>query len=389
MHKALLIFGTRPEAIKMAPLFLELKKSKHFEPIVVVTAQHREMLDQVLKIFNIEPDFDLDIMKPGQSLEGITIRALEGLCNIIKRVNPSIVLVQGDTTTTYVGALAAFYHKIAVGHVEAGLRTYDKFNPYPEEINRKMTTCLADLHFAPTITSFNNLIKENVKKEDIYITGNTVIDSLLHISKRDYDFPPILNSIINSPLRKILVTAHRRENWDEMKNIFQAIKKLVENFDDIHIIFPVHMNPKIRFDAQNILGNNSRVSLLEPLDYEAFIHVMKNCYLILTDSGGVQEEAPSLGIPVVVMRKTTERPEALKANAVVLSGTDGEKIYDTAARLLSDKTFYLSMKKKLNPYGDGRASFRILRSLEYFFKLSSERPEDFRYDYDDNLISET
>jgi len=389
VHKALLIFGTRPEAIKMAPLFLELKDSKYFDPVVVVTAQHREMLDQVLKIFDIEPDFDLDIMKPGQSLEGITIRALEGLCNIIKRVNPNIVLVQGDTTTTYVGALAAFYYKIPVGHVEAGLRTYDKYNPYPEEINRKMTTCLADLHFAPTVTSFNNLIKENVKKEAIYITGNTVIDSLLYVSKRDYCFPPTLNSIMNSHLRKILVTAHRRENWEEMKNIFQAIKRLVENFDDIHVIFPVHMNPKIRFDAQNILGNNSRVSLLEPLDYEAFIHVMKNSYLILTDSGGVQEEAPSLGVPVVVMRKTTERPEALRANAVILSGTEGEKIYNTAAILLSDKTFYLSMKKKLNPYGDGRASFRILKSLEYFFKFSQERPEEFKYNYEDTLSLET
>lgn len=383
MHKVLLIFGTRPEAIKMAPLFLELRESKNFEPIVVVTAQHREMLDQVLKIFNIDPDFDLDIMKPGQTLEGITIRALEGLSTIMRKVSPSIVLVQGDTTTTYAGALSAFYHKVPVGHVEAGLRTYDKFNPYPEEINRRMTTCLADLHFAPTITSFDNLIRENVRKDDIYITGNTVIDSLLTISKRDYDYSPTLNPIVNSSLRKILITAHRRENWDEMKNIFSAVKRLVENFNDIHIIFPVHMNPKIRRDAQDILGNNARITLLEPLDYETFIHVMKSCYLILTDSGGVQEEAPSLGVPVVVMRKTTERPEALKAKAVILSGTDGEKIYDTTAKLLSDSVFYASMKKKLNPYGDGRASIRILKSLEYFFKLSQDRPEDFHYDYEE------
>ena len=360
--KVMTIFGTRPEAIKMAPLVLELAKyPEQIESIVTVTAQHRQMLDQVLEIFEITPDYDLNIMKDRQTLIDVTTRGLEGLNKIMQEVKPDIVLVHGDTTTTFIASLAAFYNQIAIGHVEAGLRTWDKYSPYPEEMNRQLTGVMADLHFAPTTKSAQNLIAENKKEETIYITGNTAIDALKTTVKEEYSHP-VLDTVGND--RLVLMTAHRRENLGEpMRNMFKAIKRLVEKHNDIQVVYPVHMNPVVREIANEILGEDQRIHLIEPLDVIDFHNFASRSHLILTDSGGVQEEAPSLGVPVLVLRDTTERPEGIEAGTLKLAGTDEEVIFSLADELLSDSEAHAKMSKASNPYGDGEASRRIVEAI--------------------------
>ncbi len=357
MIKVLTIFGTRPEAIKLAPLINELKARKEIECIVCVTAQHREMLDQVLAVFNIVPDYDLNIMKSGQTLSNITTKALMGLEKVIEEVKPNIVLVHGDTTTTFVGALAAFYHQIMVGHVEAGLRTYNKYSPYPEEMNRQLTGVIADLHFAPTEVSKDNLLKEGKNKDNIFVTGNTAIDALKTTVREDYHHA-ILDWVGDSKL--ILLTAHRRENLGEpMRGMFRAIKRIINEYKDIKVVYPVHLNPKVREVANEKFSNNDQIKLIEPLDVLDFHNFMNKSYIILTDSGGIQEEAPSLGKPVLVLRDTTERPEGIKAGTLKLAGTDEETIYKLIKELLDNKDEYNKMAKSSNPYGDGFASKHI------------------------------
>jgi UDP-N-acetylglucosamine 2-epimerase (non-hydrolysing) len=376
--KVMTVFGTRPEAIKMAPLVKELEKyHEKIQSCVVVTAQHREMLDQVLDIFKIQPDYDLNIMQSRQTLVDITTRALVGLDNVIKEVNPDIVLVHGDTTTTFVASLAALYNQVKIGHVEAGLRTWNKYSPFPEEINRQLTGVLSDLHFAPTKKSAENLLLENKPRENIYITGNTAIDALKTTVKENYTHP-ILEQLGSD--RFILLTAHRRENLGEpMRNIFEAIREIVEEFNDVRVVYPVHLNPVVRETAQEILGNHNRIHLIEPLDVIDFHNFASRAYLILTDSGGVQEEAPSLGKPVLVLRDTTERPEGIEAGTLKLAGTNKEKVYQLTKQLLTDKEAYLKMAKASNPYGDGLASKRIVQALLYHFNLTEQRPEDYIY----------
>ncbi|TPV41332.1 non-hydrolyzing UDP-N-acetylglucosamine 2-epimerase [Bacillus dicomae] len=366
--KVMTIFGTRPEAIKMAPLVLELQKHPDkIESIVTVTAQHRQMLDQVLSIFGITPDFDLNIMKDRQTLIDITTRGLEGLDKVMKEAKPDIVLVHGDTTTTFIASLAAFYNQIPVGHVEAGLRTWDKYSPYPEEMNRQLTGVMADLHFSPTAKSATNLQKENKDESRIFITGNTAIDALKTTVKETYNHP-VLERLGND--RLVLMTAHRRENLGEpMRNMFRAIKRLVDKHEDVQVVYPVHMNPVVRETANDILGDHGRIHLIEPLDVIDFHNVAARSYLMLTDSGGVQEEAPSLGVPVLVLRDTTERPEGIEAGTLKLAGTDEETIFSLADELLSDKEAHDKMSKASNPYGDGRASERIVEAiLQHFNK---------------------
>ncbi|MEI4613627.1 non-hydrolyzing UDP-N-acetylglucosamine 2-epimerase [Bacillus cereus] len=366
--KVMTIFGTRPEAIKMAPLVLELQKHpEKIESIVTVTAQHRQMLDQVLSIFGITPDFDLNIMKDRQTLIDVTTRGLEGLDKVMKEANPDIVLVHGDTTTTFIASLAAFYNQIPVGHVEAGLRTWDKYSPYPEEMNRQLTGVMADLHFSPTAKSATNLQKENKDESRIFITGNTAIDALQTTVKETYSHP-VLEKLGND--RLVLMTAHRRENLGEpMRNMFRAIKRLVDKHEDVQVVYPVHMNPVVREIANEILGEHNRIHLIEPLDVIDFHNVAARSYLMLTDSGGVQEEAPSLGVPVLVLRDTTERPEGIEAGTLKLAGTDEETIFGLADELLSDKEAHDKMAKASNPYGDGRASERIVEAiLQHFNK---------------------
>lgn len=373
--KVMTVFGTRPEAIKMCPLVLELEKSEHIESIVTVTAQHREMLDQVLEIFGVKPDYDLNIMKSNQTLTDITTNALQGLDKLMKEVKPDLVLVHGDTTTTFVASLAAFYNQIKVGHVEAGLRTWNKYSPFPEEINRQITGIIADLHFSPTNKSAENLLKENKNNDNIFITGNTAIDALKTTVKEDYK-AEVLEKIGDD--RLILLTAHRRENLGEpMRNMFKAVKRLVEDFEDVQVVYPVHLNPKVREIADEILGNDPRVHLIEPLDVFDFHNLANKSKIILTDSGGVQEEAPSLGVPVLVLRDTTERPEGVEAGTLKLSGTDEEKIYELASELLSNQEVYDSMAKASNPYGDGNASKRIVDAILYSFGVVENKPEDF------------
>ncbi len=364
--KVMTIFGTRPEAIKMAPLVLELKKHPDtIEPLVAVTAQHREMLDQVLETFKIKPDFDLNIMKDRQTLSGVTVRALEGLDNIMKEAKPDIVLVHGDTTTTFVAGLAAFYNQIAVGHVEAGLRTFNKYSPYPEEMNRQLTGVLADIHFAPTEKSAQNLRSENKKEASIYVTGNTAIDALKTTVKDEYSHP-ILEKIGDD--RMILLTAHRRENLGQpMRNMFRAIKRLVTEHDDVQVVYPVHLNPAVREVAEEVLGEDPRIHLIPPLEVLDFHNFAARSFFILTDSGGVQEEAPSLGKPVLVLRDTTERPEGVDAGTLKLAGTDEEDIYRLAKELLTDEEAYKRMSQASNPYGDGFASRRIVEGLHEYF----------------------
>ncbi|HFJ9458893.1 UDP-N-acetylglucosamine 2-epimerase (non-hydrolyzing) [Bacillus cereus] len=366
--KVMTIFGTRPEAIKMAPLVLELQKHpEKIESIVTVTAQHRQMLDQVLSIFGITPDFDLNIMKDRQTLVDVTTRGLEGLDKVMKEAKPDIVLVHGDTTTTFIASLAAFYNQIPVGHVEAGLRTWDKYSPYPEEMNRQLTGVMADLHFSPTAKSATNLQKENKDESRIFITGNTAIDALQTTVKETYSHP-VLEKLGND--RLVLMTAHRRENLGEpMRNMFRAIKRLVDKHEDVQVVYPVHMNPVVREIANEILGEHNRIHLIEPLDVIDFHNVAARSYLMLTDSGGVQEEAPSLGVPVLVLRDTTERPEGIEAGTLKLAGTDEETIFGLADELLSDKEAHDKMAKASNPYGDGRASERIVEAiLQHFNK---------------------
>ena len=377
-RKVMTIFGTRPEAIKMAPLVLELQKYEDIESIVTVTAQHRQMLDQVLNIFGIQPDYDLNIMKERQTLVDITTRALAGLDDVMKKVKPDIVLVHGDTTTTFVASLAAFYNQIAVGHVEAGLRTWNKYSPFPEEMNRQLTGVLADLHFAPTAKAAENLRAENKPEHAIFITGNTAIDALKTTVRQAYTHP-ILEKVAGS--RMILLTAHRRENLGEpMQNMFRAVKRLVEDYDDVQVVYPVHLNPVVRELANDILGNDERIHLIEPLDVIDFHNFAARAHIILTDSGGVQEEAPSLGVPVLVLRDTTERPEGIEAGTLKLAGTDEQTIYALASELLTDERAYEQMAKASNPYGDGWASKRIAEAIRYYFKQSDVPPTPFQHE---------
>ncbi|WP_438825244.1 non-hydrolyzing UDP-N-acetylglucosamine 2-epimerase [Bacillus sp. JJ1609] len=371
------IFGTRPEAIKMAPLVLELKKHpEHFESIVTVTAQHRQMLDQVLDIFNIKPDHDLNIMKDRQTLIDVTTRGLEGLDKVMKEVKPDIVLVHGDTTTTFVASLAAYYNQIVVGHVEAGLRTWNKYSPFPEEMNRQLTGVMADLHFAPTSKSAANLLQENKLEENIFITGNTAIDALKTTVKETYQHE-VLDKLGND--RLILMTAHRRENLGEpMRNMFRAIKRIVDEQPDVQVVYPVHLNPVVRELADEVLGNDPRIHLIEPLDVIDFHNFASRAHLILTDSGGVQEEAPSLGVPVLVLRDTTERPEGIEAGTLKLAGNEEQPIYDMATELLTDRDAYEKMAKASNPYGDGRASERICEAIRFYFKQTDKRPGQYQ-----------
>ena len=355
------VFGTRPEAIKMAPLVKELERRNEIESIVCVTAQHREMLDQVLETFEITPDYDLNIMKEGQTLSDVTTRALLGLQDVMKEVQPDIVLVHGDTTTTFAGALAAFYNQIAIGHVEAGLRTWNKYSPYPEEMNRQMVGVMADMHFSPTKKSAQNLIDEGKKEETIYITGNTAIDAMATTVKENYTHSE-LEWVGDS--RLILLTAHRRENLGEpMRHIFKGIRRIVEEFEDVKVLYPIHMNPKVREVANEIFAGLDRVKLIEPLEVFDFHNFQNQSYIILTDSGGIQEEAPSLGKPVLVLRDTTERPEGIEAGTLKLVGTDEDVIYEETKKLLTEQSVYDAMSHASNPYGDGHASERIVDAI--------------------------
>ena len=362
MIKVLSIFGTRPEAIKMAPLVKELEKRSEIESVVCVTAQHREMLDQVLKVFDIRPDFDLNIMKQGQTLTEITSRVLEGLEMVIKVVKPDIVLVHGDTTTSFAGALAAFYNQTSIGHVEAGLRTYDKYSPYPEEMNRQMVDCLCDMYFAPTELSKDNLISEGKDEDKIYVTGNTAIDAMSTTITHDYSHEAF--KLLDDNDKLILLTAHRRENLGEnMRNIFTAVRRIVDNTTNIKVIYPIHLNPKVREIANEVFAGCRKVKLIEPLDVFDFHNFEEKAYLIMTDSGGIQEEAPSLGKPVLVLRDTTERPEGIEAGTLKLVGTNEDIIYEEAMKLLTDEEEYNKMAQAKNPYGDGHASERIVDAI--------------------------
>ncbi|NLM87193.1 MAG: UDP-N-acetylglucosamine 2-epimerase (non-hydrolyzing) [Syntrophomonadaceae bacterium] len=368
MHlgKVLVVFGTRPEAIKMAPVIRELQEVKDIETVVVVTAQHREMLDQVLELFAIKADYDLDLMKEQQDLFSITTGVLNGLKEILEKEKPHLVLVHGDTNTTFAAALAAFYQRIPVGHVEAGLRTRNKYSPYPEEMNRTLAGRIAELHFAPTDTARDNLLAESTANFKIWVTGNTVIDALLETVQPDYEFGPELQGI-DFNKRLILVTTHRRENWgSSMRNIYQALIDIVQEFPDVEVVFPVHRNPVVRDIAEEMLKGRERFHLIDPLDYEPFANLMNRCYLVMTDSGGMQEEAPSLGKPVLVLRDTTERPEAVQAGTVKLVGTNQQRIYNAARLLLTDKNEYDKMARAINPYGDGYAARRIVNVIKDF-----------------------
>lgn len=378
--KVMAVFGTRPEAIKMAPVILALAKHpEEIVPVVTVTAQHREMLDQVLRLFHIQPDHDLDIMADGQTLFDITLRAMRGLDRVLTEERPDLVLVHGDTTTTFAGALASYYHQTAVGHVEAGLRTYNKYSPFPEEMNRHLTGAIADLHFAPTATSEANLRGENVPAERIFVTGNTVIDALHHTVRDDFCFAGGLSRIDFRRQRIVLVTTHRRENLGEpMRHVYKALRELTDEFSDIAVVFPVHRNPKVREVVRQELGGLARIHLIDPLDYEPFANLMSRSHLILTDSGGVQEEAPALGKPVLVLRDTTERPEAVGAGTVKLIGTDQERIYREARHLLLDGAAYRAMSEACNPYGDGEAAKRIVAAILHHYGRLPEPPERFK-----------
>ncbi|HEU5141303.1 MAG TPA: UDP-N-acetylglucosamine 2-epimerase (non-hydrolyzing) [Bacillales bacterium] len=374
--KVMTVFGTRPEAVKMAPLVLELEKHpRQIQSIVTVTAQHREMLDQVLGIFSIEPNHDLNIMKDRQTLAGVTTKALQGLDEVLKKEKPDIVLVHGDTTTTFAASLAALYNETAVGHVEAGLRTWNKYSPYPEEMNRQLTGVMADLHFAPTEKAGANLIKENKPEDSIFVTGNTAIDALKTTVKKNYSHE-ILDRLGED--RLILMTAHRRENLGQpMRSMFRAVKRIVAEHDDVQVVYPVHLNPAVRETADEILEGHPRIHLIEPLGVYDFHNFASSAYMILTDSGGVQEEAPSLGVPVLVLRDTTERPEGIEAGTLKLAGTDEERIYQLAEKLLTDEDVFRQMAKASNPYGDGRASERIVQAILYHFRRGVDRPKNF------------
>lgn len=366
MKKIMLVFGTRPEAIKMCPLVKALERDERFEPIVCVTAQHREMLDSVLAIFDVQPHYDLNLMSHGQTIIDIASKVMYGVDKILKEVNPDIVLVHGDTSTTLNAAQAAFYNKIPVGHVEAGLRSGNIYSPYPEEFNRKLVGTFAEYHFSPTKGNIENLLKEGVSEDKIYLTGNTVIDALLEVSNREYEFKDeTLKNIDFDKKKVILLTCHRRENWGQpMKEIFEAVKEIVLNNEDVEVVFPVHMNPMIRELSNEILGDLKAVHLIEPQDYEPFVNLISKSYLIMTDSGGIQEEAPALGKPVVVLRVETERPEAVEAGTVEVVGVDKNKIIEKVNELLTNKEKYNEMANAVNPYGDGNACGKILEVLK-------------------------
>lgn len=376
--KVMSVFGTRPEAIKMAPLVLELARRTEIESIVCVTAQHREMLDQVLKAFNITPNYDLDIMEPSQTLARITVKTLTGLASVFERAQPDIVLVHGDTSTTFVAALSAFYSKIKVGHVEAGLRTFDKFSPYPEEMNRTLTSDIADFHFAPTMANVQNLSREGITK-NVYITGNTVIDALDTTVKKDYIFEDdSLNKIDFDKQKVILLTAHRRENYGSpFENIMEAVKKIAADEPSVRFVYPVHLSPYVQEMAKTHLGNISNVSLIDPLGVMDMHNLMARVYMVMTDSGGIQEEAPSLGKPVLVLRRETERPEAVAAGTVRMAGVRAQEIADAALELLRNPKEYSAMAQATNPYGDGQACRRIADAILYATGLCTREPEHF------------
>jgi len=374
--KVMTIFGVRPEAVKMAPLVLELqKRTNEIESIVCVTAQHRELLDSVLDTFGIKPDYDLNVMKDRQTLNEVTIRVLQGLEPVLQEARPDIVLVHGDTLTTFLASYAAFLQRIQVGHVEAGLRTWNKLSPYPEEMNRQLTGVLADVHFAPTSWSASNLVKENKPESAIYVTGNTVTDVGRYVVKDDYEHP-ILDWAAGK--RLVLMTAHRRENQGEPhRSVFRAVKRLADEFEDVAIVYPVHPNPAVLEPAQELLGGHPRIRLERPLDLVEMYNLYPHTHLILTDSGGLQEEAPTYGVPVLVLRDTTERPEGIDAGTLELVGTDEAKVYERARALLTDAALYERMSRAANPYGDGRASERIVDAILYHFGVAGRRPEPF------------
>ena len=376
--KVMTIFGTRPEAIKMAPLALELEKRENIEAICCVTAQHREMLDSVLEIFKLKPDYDLNIMQPRQTLSSITARCITGMDDVLDEAKPDLVLVHGDTSTTFAGALAAFYHQIPVGHVEAGLRTYDKWSPFPEEMNRKMVGSIADLHFCPTVSNEANLAKENITT-GVFRTGNTVIDALQTTVVDNFTFgEDILNKLDYENRKVILVTCHRRENYGQpMTNIMTALRRIADANPDCELVYPVHLSPVVQEVARKHLSNHERIHLIAPLSVDEMHNLMARCYLVMTDSGGLQEEAPALGKPVLVMRKETERPEAVEAGTVRLAGVEEEDIFSMGCELLQNRDSYEKMAHAVNPYGDGQACRRIADAIEFHFGLRSEAPEAF------------
>lgn len=378
MKKIMLVFGTRPEAIKMAPLVKAIEQAEGLEPLVVVTAQHREMLDQVLALFDITPSYDLNLMKPGQGLTDITAGVLRGIERIVIKEKPDLILVHGDTTTTFAGALAAFYQQVSIGHVEAGLRSGNMLSPFPEEANRRLTGVLTSCHFAPTPQAKENLLREGVDEASIFVTGNTVIDALKMTVEESYTFADSqLQDLLAYDGRKVLLTTHRRENLGQpMVNIFRAIRQLHDAFEDTHYYFPVHKNPKVRALAKEALEDLARVHMIEPLDYAPFVNLINRMDLVLTDSGGLQEEAPALGKPVLVLRENTERPEAVDAGTVRLVGNDTKRIFDTVHTLFTDTNAYAEMEHAVNPYGDGNACARIVQGIQFYFGQGS-RPEDW------------
>lgn len=372
------IFGTRPEAIKMAPLALELQKRPGIRALCCVTAQHREMLDSVLEIFKLKPDYDLNIMQPRQTLSTITSKCLTGMNDVLNEAKPDLVLVHGDTSTTFAGALAAFYHQIPVGHVEAGLRTYDKWSPFPEEMNRKMVGAIADLHFCPTVANQKNLQRENIT-QGVFLTGNTVIDALQTTVVKDFTFAEdILNNLDYENRKVILVTCHRRENYGQpMTNIMTALRRIADAFPEVELVYPVHLSPVVQEAAHKYLDNHPRIHLIAPLAVDEMHNLMARCHLVMTDSGGLQEEAPALGKPVLVLRKETERPEAVEAGTVKLAGVEEEVIFSMASELLTNPAAYQAMAHAVNPYGDGQACRRIADAIEWHFGLRADKPEEF------------
>ena len=372
------IFGTRPEAIKMAPLAQELASRENINALCCVTAQHRQMLDSVLEIFKLQPDFDLDIMEPRQTLSTITSKCLLGMEDVLAKSKPDLILVHGDTSTTFAGALAAFYHQIPVGHVEAGLRTYDKWSPFPEEMNRKMVGSIADLHFCPTVTNRDNLARENITS-GVFLTGNTVIDALKTTVVDQFTFADdTLNKLDYTGKKVILVTCHRRENYGQpMENIMTALRRIADAFPDVELVYPVHLSPVVQECAHKHLDNHERIHLIAPLAVDEMHNLMARCHLVMTDSGGLQEEAPALGKPVLVLRKETERPEAVQAGTVKLAGVEEETIFQMASQLLSNPAAYDEMAHAVNPYGDGEACRRIVDAIEWHFGLRQEAPDAF------------
>lgn len=372
------IFGTRLEAIKMAPLALELQKRPGIRALCCVTAQHREMLDSVLEIFKLKPDYDLNIMQPRQTLSTITSKCLTGMDDVLNEAKPDLVLVHGDTSTTFAGALAAFYHQIPVGHVEAGLRTYDKWSPFPEEMNRKMVGAIADLHFCPTVANQKNLQRENIT-QGVFLTGNTVIDALQTTVVKDFAFAEdILNNLDYENRKVILVTCHRRENYGQpMTNIMTALRRIADAFPEVELVYPVHLSPVVQEAAHKYLDNHPRIHLIAPLAVDEMHNLMARCHLVMTDSGGLQEEAPALGKPVLVLRKETERPEAVEAGTVKLAGVEEEVIFSMASELLTNPAAYQAMAHAVNPYGDGQACRRIADAIEWHFGLRADKPDEF------------